>query len=263
MTDETPEQDRSATPPPGTQPGGTAAPSAEPQAEPQQAAPASAAPPPPTSLLGKAIAELRESQRSLHDRMLRIAADFDNFKKRSRKEQLDAVRRSEDKVVLGMLPVLDNLERGLAHAEGSNPPAAASSTRGPGSASDGGLAEGVRMVHKQFLAALEQIGVKPFSALGCPFDPERHEAIQQANSEQPPGTVCQELQRGYLRGERLLRPALVVVSLGPAVQAGTAAAEPRVVAAEASAAAAEPVAAEAAQPEEPAATEDAGAAKTE
>jgi molecular chaperone GrpE len=152
----------------------------------------------PTSSLGRAIAELQEAQRAGHDRLLRLAADFENFKKRSRKEQNDAVRRAEDKVISDFLPVVDNLERALSHAE-------------PGSS----LADGVSMVQKQFLAVLERFGIKPFDSVGQLFDPEHHEAIQQIASPQPPGIICMEAQRGYLRGEKLIRPALVVVSLGP------------------------------------------------
>jgi len=151
-------------------------------------------------MLAKAIVELQGAGRETRDRMLRIAADFENYKKRSRREQQDAVRRAEDKLVTEFLPVLDNLERGLTHAEGEN----------------GGLLEGMRMVHRQFLSLLEKYEIKPFESIGLPFDPERHEALQQIHSEAPAGTIAQQLQRGYLRGERLVRPALVVVSLGPA-----------------------------------------------
>jgi molecular chaperone GrpE len=152
----------------------------------------------PTSLLGRAVTDLQEALRTSHDRMLRLAADHENYKKRSRKEANDAVRQAEEKTVEAFLPVMDNLERALAHAEAG-----------------GGLVEGVGMVHKQFLSVLERLGIKPIESMGQPFDPERHEAIQQAPSPLPPGTVCQEAQRGYLRGDRLVRPAMVVVSLGP------------------------------------------------
>jgi len=152
----------------------------------------------PTSLLGRAVADLQESLRANHDRMLRLAADHENYKKRSRKEASDAVRQAEEKTVEAFLPVVDNLERALAHAEAG-----------------GGLVEGVGMVHKQFLSVLDRFGIKPLESVGQPFDPEHHEAIQQAASPLPPGTVCLEAQRGYVRGERLVRPALVVVSLGP------------------------------------------------
>ena len=71
------------------------------------------------------------------------------------------------------------------------------------------------MVHKQFLGCSSVSGSNPSIRWAQPFDPERHEAIQQTASPQPPGTVCQEAQRGYLRGDQLVRPAMVVVSLGP------------------------------------------------
>jgi molecular chaperone GrpE len=170
----------------------------------------------PVSMLAKAITSLQAQNRDTRDKMLRIAADFENFKKRSRKEQLEAVRRAEDKLVIEFLPVLDNLERALGHTEGDA----------------GGVVAGVGMVQKQFLALLEKHEIRPFDSLGQPFDPERHEAIQQAHSDAPAGTVAQQLQRGYLRGDKLVRPALVVVSLGPATasagakdDAGTAKAE--------------------------------------
>jgi len=161
-------------------------------------------------MLGRAISELQEAQRTGHDRLLRMAADHENFKKRARREASDSMRRAEEKVVLEFLPILDNLERAVAHAQGTE-------------AAVGGLLEGVRMVHKQFLAALERYEIRPFTSLGQPFDPERHEAIQQAPSPQPPGIICHEAQRGYLRGERLVRPAMVVVSIGPVTSAGSTA----------------------------------------
>jgi molecular chaperone GrpE len=151
------------------------------------------------------VAKLLEANKSTHDRLLRTAADFDNFKKRSRRDQQEAVRRAEEKLVIEFLPVLDNLERALAHAEGEH----------------GTLLDGVAMVHKQFLALLERFDIRPFESLDTAFDPERHEAIQQAISDRALGTVCQVMQKGYCRGERLVRPALVVVSLGPAPAATT------------------------------------------
>jgi molecular chaperone GrpE len=152
-----------------------------------------------TSALSKAVATLWDSAKSAQDRLLRVAADFENFKKRSRREFSDSLKRAEEKVVLDFIPILDNLERALSHAP----------------VDQGTLLEGVGMVQKQFLALLERYEIKPFDPMDRPFDPERMEALQQANSERPPGTVCMVLQKGYLRGERLVRPSLVVVSLGP------------------------------------------------
>ncbi len=154
----------------------------------------------PVSLLASAISELQTAQRTQQDRLLRLAADFENYRKRSRRDLSDAARRAEEKVVLEFLPVLDNLERALTHADPEI----------------GGLVEGVQMVQKQFLATLEKYDIRPFDSVGLPFNPERHEAIQQVNTDAPAGTVCAELRRGYLRGDRLVRPATVAVSLGPA-----------------------------------------------
>jgi molecular chaperone GrpE len=150
-------------------------------------------------MMAKAVFELQAAQRSHQDRLLRLAADYENYKKRSRRDLSDAARRAEEKVVLEFLPVLDNLERALFHA---SPEAA-------------GLVAGVQMVQKQFLATLDKYEISPFDSQGLPFDPERHEAIQQLVADAAAGTVCAELRRGYLRGERLVRPASVAVSLGP------------------------------------------------
>jgi len=97
-----------------------------------------------------------------------------------------------------MLPVVDNLERAIEHATtqaGTNP-----------------IVEGVQLVLRQFLTAFERLEVTPVEAAGQPFDPNLHEAISQQESDAAPGTVVQVLQRGYKSGDRLLRPALVVVA---------------------------------------------------
>jgi molecular chaperone GrpE len=182
-----------------------------PAAAPAPAEPAVAEPVVATSVLSLAIVRLQDANRATHDRLLRVAADFDNYKKRSRKDQTDAVRRAEEKLALEFLPILDNLERALAHAEGAQ----------------GTLGEGVAMVYKQFLATLERYEIRPFEAMDQPFDPERHEAIQQTYSDKALGTICQVMQKGYRRGEKLVRAAMVVVSLGPApAKTAPAAAEP-------------------------------------
>ena len=106
--------------------------------------------------------------------------------------------RAEEKVVLEFLPVLDNLERALVHAE----------------AEPTSLIEGVRMVQKQFVGTLDRFEVRSFDSIDSPFDPERHEAIQQMPSDKAAGVVCLVLQKGYVRGERLVRAALVGVSTG-------------------------------------------------
>ncbi len=144
------------------------------------------------------IKELKESR-------LRIAADFENYRKRTRREIDDAREDGRAQVLKELLPVFDNLERAVAHA---------------GTGSDV-LVEGVRMTLRQLYAALERFDIKPIEAKGKPFDPQQHEAIQQVDHpELAAGSVVDELQRGYSMGKRLLRPALVTVSRGKPAEKG-------------------------------------------
>jgi molecular chaperone GrpE len=148
------------------------------------------------------IATLEREKKENWDRYLRTAADLENFRKRQRRELDDARFEARSKVLKEMLPVVDNLERAIEHA----------SQQAAGSP----IVEGVQLVLRQFLSAFERLDVTPIDAGGQPFDPNLHEAISQLESEQPPGTVVQVLQRGYRAGDRLLRPALVVVAKAPA-----------------------------------------------
>ncbi len=149
------------------------------------------------------IAKLEQSNRELNDRLLRLAAEFENYKKRTKKETDDAANRGRESLLKELLPVLDNFERALAHASKDDP-----------------LAIGVRMVEKQMISALEKFSVTRFDALGKPFDPALHEAVQQAETvEFSPGTVAQEFSKGYLIGGRLLRPAIVAVAKAPSAPA--------------------------------------------
>lgn len=151
------------------------------------------------------IDRLQQEKRELNDRMLRIAADYENYKRRVRREMEDAGLRGMDNLLREILPVLDNLDRALDAASRSTDVTVAA----------GALVEGVRMVQKQFLGALEKVNVKAFDAQGKPFDPAFHEAVQQIESDSlEPGTVATVFQRGYTAGPRLLRPALVAVVRG-------------------------------------------------
>ncbi len=137
----------------------------------------------------------------LRDQLLRLAADFDNFRKRSARQLEETRKFGIDRLLLDLLPVLDNLERALAHA---------------GDASDP-IVQGVRMVAKGFLDTLAQHGVQAFDSVGQVFDPERHEAVGQAPSgTAAPGTILEEMQKGYMLHERLLRAAQVIVAAGTA-----------------------------------------------
>jgi molecular chaperone GrpE len=144
------------------------------------------------------VAGLEKEKKDNWDRYLRAAADLENLRKRQRRELEDAKLESKGKVLKEMLPVVDNLERAIEHATaqaGANP-----------------IVEGVQLVLRQFLTAFERLDVTPVEAAGQPFDPNLHEAISQMDSDAAPGTVVQVLQRGYKAGDRLLRPALVVVA---------------------------------------------------
>jgi molecular chaperone GrpE len=137
----------------------------------------------------------------LRDQLLRTAADFDNFRKRSRREQDDAQRRGRESFIKDLLPVFDNLERAASSAE------AATDVKS--------VIDGLRIVLKQFVDTLERTGVKRIATVGLPFDPSVHEAIQHMESkDHPAGVVLAEVQPGYAMGDHLVRAALVVVSKG-------------------------------------------------
>jgi molecular chaperone GrpE len=148
------------------------------------------------------VAELETKQKETHDRLLRALADLENHRRRSRKDLEDARLEAQGRVLREMLPVVDNLERAMAHAGKTQP--------------DAGVVEGVRLVLRQFAQAFERCGVSAIVAEGQPFDPNLHEAVSQAErGDVPPGTIVEVLQTGYRLGERLLRPTLAVVSRRP------------------------------------------------
>jgi molecular chaperone GrpE len=136
------------------------------------------------------------------DQLLRTAADFDNFRKRSRKEIQEAERRAREDFLRDLLPVFDNLERAAQHAGTATDPKS--------------LADGIGMVVRMFVDTLGKLGIERVVALGQAFDPALHEAVQQMEtSELPPGSVAAEVQPGYRMGDRLVRPAMVVVAKPP------------------------------------------------
>jgi molecular chaperone GrpE len=167
------------------------------------AAPSSAAPEQPApSSPEERIAALEAEKADLRDRMLRIAAEFENWKKRARKEQTDGEAKVRESVLRDILEVMDNLERATAVTGGSTDLQS--------------VQQGIGLVLRQFASKLERYDVKPLEAKGKPFDPRLHEAISQAPSaDVAPGTVLNELQKGYKVGDRLLRPASVVVAIAP------------------------------------------------
>jgi molecular chaperone GrpE len=145
-----------------------------------------------------------KAERDKHrEQLLRTAADFDNFRKRAKRDLDDARARSKDDVIRELLPVFDNLERALSSSAGTSDVSS--------------VLEGVRMVLKLFEDTSERIGLQRVKTVGERFDPAVHEALQQQETDaQPPGTVIAEIAPGYRLGERLVRPAMVVVARKPA-----------------------------------------------
>ncbi len=173
----------------------------EPPAEPSEVkeapAPAPAeekAPPTPEELLAQAKAEAAKTK----EQLLRTAADFDNFRKRSRKEIEDARKAGKEDLLKEFLPVFDNLERGMQSAKNATDVSA--------------VAEGLAMVLRQFVDTLGKQGITKVPTVGTPFDPSVHEAIQQVESDEPVGNVVAEVQSGYVQAGRLVRAAFVVVA---------------------------------------------------
>ena len=150
--------------------------------------------------------ELEEQLRQAEERVLRTAAEAENFKKRLQREKAEQTRYANETFMREVLPVIDNLERALQH-----------SATAP---NQEGLLEGLNMVLKGFTDTLARFGCTVLEAIGKTFDPNFHEAVsQEVNSEVEPNTVLRELQKGYMIKERLLRPAMVIVSK-PAGEAG-------------------------------------------
>jgi len=132
-------------------------------------------------------------------RLLRLAADLENLKKRQEKERADLLQFANENLIKELLPVVDNLERALDTGRQLEAPE--------------GLLEGLDMVYQGFLKALGRFGVCPLNSVGQPFDPAFHNAVMQEEApEVPDNSVIKELQKGYLLNQRLLRPAMVVVA---------------------------------------------------
>jgi molecular chaperone GrpE len=149
------------------------------------------------------LANLRQEAEQNRDLYLRARADLENYRKRAQRDKEDLARFANENILREILPVLDNLERAVEHA-------------GRDDNAQGGLFEGVRMTVDMFGRLIERFGVVPITTVGESFDPSRHEAVGQIESaEHAPNTVVQELQKGYLLNDRLLRPAMVMVAKTP------------------------------------------------
>lgn len=155
--------------------------------------------------LKKELAQKEDEVKSLQERILYLQADFENFKKLKAKERQDTVKFANEEIVKELLPVVDNLERALAHSESTD--------------DFKSIHEGVRITLNQFLKVLEKSGVTTIDSIGQKFDPNFHEALyQEERDDMEADTVVSEVQKGYILNDRLIRPSRVGVSKKPEIQ---------------------------------------------
>jgi len=142
---------------------------------------------------------LEEELKATQDRYLRLAAEFENYKKRVQKDQAEYTKYATERLLRELLPVLDNLQRALQHAQQSG--------------GTNGLIEGVELTCKQYQEVLSRFGVRPIPSVGQPFDPAVHQAVATVDPKgQVPNTIVEEYEKGYYLHDRVLRPAMVTVA---------------------------------------------------
>ena len=152
--------------------------------------------------LKKKLEEKEKEAKENYDRLLRTAADFENYKKRAAREKEDWTKFANEDLIKGILPFIDNLERAVNHAQKVK--------------DTGVLIEGIRLTLQQLLQALNKFGLSSFESIGKPFDPAMHEAMLVVETDKhEPNQVVEEFQKGYFLNDRLLRPATVSVSKPP------------------------------------------------
>jgi molecular chaperone GrpE len=143
--------------------------------------------------------QAQEELQIYQDKYIRLAAEFENYKRRAQRDQSDAIRYANESLLKNLLSTFDNLERAIQC--------------GKDAGASGSLLEGVELTHKQFLETVEKLGVRQVSSTGSLFDPNMHQAVAQVESETAePNTVVEEFQKGYFLHDRILRPAMVTVA---------------------------------------------------
>jgi molecular chaperone GrpE len=148
------------------------------------------------------VEELRRQRDDRQDKLLRALAETDNVRRRAQRDREEHLKYANESLIRDLIPVLDNLDRALA--------------AGRGTAGAATMVEGVELIQRELLRVLEKNGLTRFSAVGQPFDPNRHEAIARiVSAEQPANTVVTETAPGYMLHGRLLRPAMVAVAAAP------------------------------------------------
>lgn len=147
------------------------------------------------------VSQLQRERDEYKDLLLRARADFDNYRKRTERERLDQEETAAAELLRDLLPIVDDLERALSAPADSD--------------AAQGYRRGVELIQRQLLELLRQRGVRPIEAVGNPFDPHRHQAVaHEAVAGRPEGEIIEEYRRGYMLGNRLLRPSMVKVAAG-------------------------------------------------
>ena len=154
------------------------------------------------SITENALSPEQQAQEELQiyqDKYMRLAAEFENYKKRAQRDQSDSIRYANESLLKNLLSTIDNLERAIQSGKDAG-------TTGP-------LLEGIELTHKQILETVGKLGVRQVSSAGGVFDPNIHQAVAQVESDTAePNTVVEEFQKGYFLHDRILRPAMVTVA---------------------------------------------------
>lgn len=145
------------------------------------------------------LSKLQKENEELNQRLLRVSADFDNFRKRTRLEKEELAKYANSNLISELLPVLDNFQLALDIKEPNEEVKK--------------FMTGMEMIHRQLLQVLEQAGLEAINAVGQNFDPQKHEAVMQVEDEEAPdNSVLEELRRGYMFKEKVIRPSMVKVA---------------------------------------------------
>lgn len=145
------------------------------------------------------IGQLEKEAADLKDRLLRKAAEFENYKRRTENDQLNLLKYAAESLILKLLPIVDDFERSLDHIESS--------------VDIESLKQGIKLIYDKFMKILDEQGVKKIDSVGQPFNVDYHEALLQRKSDDvPPHTVLDELEKGYMYKDRVIRHAKVIVS---------------------------------------------------
>jgi molecular chaperone GrpE len=145
------------------------------------------------------IAELEAQVKEWHDKFLRKAAEFENYKRRTENDQFNLINYAAESFIIKLLPVVDDFERSLQHIDDDN--------------STGAVKEGIKLVYEKLLKVLDEQGVKKMKVKGEPFNVDYHDALMQRKDDSvPPHTVLEEIEKGYLYRDKVIRHAKVIVS---------------------------------------------------